>query len=149
MIKEPLDMEVWENYKKTVIPLKKKKKSEEVQFFGASGGLPSLSLIRRRHRALEMKRANEVLADSLDLHHLTLQKAYEKVLFFIDAHFQKGTKEVVIITGKGLREEGVLKKNLPLWLEKEYFREKVKDCLPVRDSVGQAGSFRVFLKRKK
>ncbi len=149
MIKELSDMKIWEDYKKTVQPLKKTKRSR-CFLSGARDALPSLSFIRRRFDVLATnKMKNGSLSDSLDLHHLTLQEAYEKVLSFIDAHFQKGSKEVLIITGKGLKTEGALKKNLPLWLEKEYFRKKIREYLPVKDSLGQFGSFKVFLKRKK
>src|SRR5690606_37704876 len=63
---------------------------------------------------------------TLDLHGMTREKAHRSLLTFIESHWNRGSRCLLVITGKGLRTtgedgqpRGVLREALPEWLAGE------------------------------
>ena len=79
---------------------------------------------------------------SLDLHGMTIEQAYRQTKEFIGSHHLLGTKQVVIICGKG----GRIAHELPLWCRRF---DQISKISPITDSRGEHGSYRVVLKIKK
>jgi len=81
------------------------------------------------------------LKKSLDLHGMTVQQAYHRTEEFIGSHHRLGTKQVVIICGKG----GRIAYELPLWCNRFG---QISKIIPIVDSRGEHGSYRIVLKVK-
>ena len=90
---------------------------------------------------------------TLDLHGHTQATAHRALDAFIDAAYESGKRCVRVVTGKGLRlntgEIGVLRQNVPKWLNGSRLRPKVLafSHAPPRD--GGEGALYVLLKRKR
>ncbi len=100
-------------------------------------------------------------SNRLDLHGMSAEEAFIAVKNFIDsAHAQK-IHEIEIITGVGGRGDadfriangfskiGVLKRELPIWLEREEIKCKISSFAPALSNPLKNGAFRVFLKKRK
>lgn len=96
---------------------------------------------------------------TLDLHGLKQQAAHFRLMHFIVRAFDDGHKAVLIITGKGSRGDesgvmpserrGVLRTQVPLWLEETPMRQFVRGVKSAGPRHGGAGALYVLIKRKK
>lgn len=77
----------------------------------------------------------------IDLHGLKLNDAFIAVKKFLTMHFELGTKQVQIITGK----RGSMSRELPIWCEQFPSVSKIQ---PIYDSTGSCGSYKIYLKRR-
>ena len=66
----------------------------------------------------------------LDLHGMTEASAYKALTRFIAACVKDGQHLTLIITGKGRQGDGILRRNLPLWLETPALRRHVIAIAP-------------------
>ena len=80
----------------------------------------------------------EPLAKTLDLHGITLQKAWQLTIDFIEQHKIQKTKNIIIITGKS----GAIASEFPTWMKLNL---QVKRIEPILDRNQEVGSFRVWL----
>ncbi len=125
------DLLVWDELIKSVTPLFKK---EDIKVDDVS--------VKR----LKIKpRPERIIQNIVDLHGLVLQEAYECVLKFVTVHYLLGTKTISVITGKGLFEEGKIKKEIPLWLDTPVFKEKIASY----EWINAGGTVRINLKKSK
>ena len=97
----------------------------------------------------------------LDLHGLTLDQANRAVKKFIIQCFEEGYKNLLIITGKGIRSKvqnnpylsekmSVLKYSVPEFLKSDKeLLNKIKDIKTAEIKDGGEGAFYIFLKQKK
>ena len=65
----------------------------------------------------KLKRGQLSLEGRLDLHGMTQAEAFNALHRFLQRAAADGKRTVLVITGKGLRSEGVLRRMVPLWLE--------------------------------
>lgn len=86
-----------------------------------------------------------LLQNTLDLHGLTVQEAYNTVRRFFCLHHQAQTKIISIITGKGIQGTGLIKKEILFWLETPFFKDKVHSF----KWINEGGTLEIQLKRKK
>tara|TARA_R110002124_G_scaffold287216_1_gene471479 strand:+ start:171350 stop:171973 length:624 start_codon:yes stop_codon:yes gene_type:complete len=91
---------------------------------------------------------------TLDLHGLYQQQAYEKVTAFITQSSARNMRCIMIITGKGQkksdgynREDGILKKSLPDWLEQPSLKSKILKIQQAQRFHGGSGACYILLKR--
>ena len=126
------DLAYWSAFISSIKPLKTKKGIEKVK--------PVL-----KERLKIKPRPEKKLSFILDLHGLTLQEAHVTVLKFITLHFSLSSKSILIITGKGLKGEGKIKKEISLWLETPKFKEKISKY----EMENEGGAIRVYLKKEK
>jgi DNA-nicking Smr family endonuclease len=73
--------------------------------------------------------------------------AYEAVQDFIDRAHRAGARHVLIITGKGRSSEGILRAQLPHWLNEPGLRRMVVGIAQASPNRGGSGVFHVVLKR--
>jgi DNA-nicking Smr family endonuclease len=91
----------------------------------------------------------------LDLHGFTCDEAREMVAGFIASHYSRGSRFLLIITGKGtFRKEGeeragVLKGALPSWLSEPDIRPYILAFDTAKAKHGGSGAFYVLLRRKR
>lgn len=75
---------------------------------------------------LNVRKTAKILLYTLDLHGKTLEEAHALTQTFLDRHFKKGSKQVTIITGKGLNNTGKIKNEIEFWFETPPFKEKIR-----------------------
>lgn len=138
---KPADWRLWEEFKKTVQPLKR--------LFTAS--LPDVSDLQKGVLPPKKKRFSHIIRHridlpyTLDLHGFTVQEAYETLCRFTDHHFERGTHHVHVITGRGLNTTGAIKKEVLLWLDTPFFTERISSFQWINGN----GALKIDLKRKK
>ncbi len=94
-------------------------------------------------------RGREPIDARIDLHGLTQAEAHAALSRFLHAASARGARLVLIITGKGTRSgEGVLKRQVPLWLALPEFRELVIGFEGAHAAHGGEGALYVRLRRR-
>ncbi len=107
---------------------------------------PLESIEPNRRRRLDLGR--ETLAASLDLHGLSQEAARDRLIAFIRRRRQDNARAILVITGKGLRGDGILRRQVPQWLAEAPLRELVAGISEAHPKKGGAGALYVVLRRK-
>ena len=81
----------------------------------------------------------------------TQAEAHDALLHFLERAFKQGKRKVLIITGKGMTQSksGILKANVPRWLNEPAFRRLVLALSQARPEHGGEGALYVLLKRQR
>ena len=112
--------------------------------------LPALAPLGRRTKQ-RLARGTESIDGRLDLHGRTQAQAHAALLSFLRSAQTNGAKNVLVITGKGARaaqgEQGVLKRQVPLWLKLPEFREFVVGF--ERAHIGHGGEGALYVRLRK
>ena len=128
-MKTTKDMHLWDEVTKTVTPIEKaraRRPFEKLFFF---------------------LKPKTQLSPKLDLHGKTVQAAFDDFGDFIAAHKKLGTKRICIVTGKGIKGEGILKKEFPMWLDRPDIKSKISKVeVPPPNNEG---ALFIYLKRDK
>lgn len=83
----------------------------------------------------------------IDLHGMTQEEAHSRLFRFVEGAHLAGKRTVLVITGKGVRGEGVLKQAVPRWLAEPVFRKRV---IGFREAhVSHGGSGALYLRIRK
>jgi DNA-nicking Smr family endonuclease len=91
---------------------------------------------------------------TLDLHGMTLAAAERAVRRFLEEAVALDMRLVLIVTGKGLRQEsgriveGRIRAEFPGWLARADNRAKVRGLKPAHLRHGGSGAFYVLLRRR-
>jgi DNA-nicking Smr family endonuclease len=99
----------------------------------------------RRHRIV---RAREEITARLDLHGLTQDNAKTVLEGFLQRAYAEGSRAVLVITGKGVQGDGILKRMAPQWLAAPHLAHIVAGISDAARHHGGAGALYVALKRK-
>jgi DNA-nicking Smr family endonuclease len=86
----------------------------------------------------------------IDLHAMTEEQAHRALTGFLAAAQAAGRRSVLVITGKGFRgagRVGVLKTNVPRWLNEEPTRGRVLAFTHATQADGGEGALYVLLRR--
>ncbi|WP_371418219.1 Smr/MutS family protein [Roseivivax sp. THAF30] len=103
-----------------------------------------------------MKRGKLKPDARLDLHGMTLDRAHPALTRFIFASQARGHRLVLVITGKGQREDpydpaprrrGVLKTQVPQWLRMPPLATAVLQISEAHIRHGGGGAYYVYLRR--
>lgn len=96
----------------------------------------------------KMRKGRLPLEGTLDLHGMTQERAFAALLRFVRAAVAQEKRTLLVITGKGARGEGVLRRLLPLWLEEEPFLKSHRLALtPAQPKDGGSGAFYLRLRK--
>jgi DNA-nicking Smr family endonuclease len=89
--------------------------------------------------------------ERLDLHGLTQEKAHRALTRFIARAYTAGVRSIIIITGKGKVSEGggVLRTQVPQWLNTPAIRPRILAFTPAQPKDGGAGALYVLLRRQR
>ncbi|MDX2074263.1 MAG: Smr/MutS family protein [Alphaproteobacteria bacterium] len=93
--------------------------------------------------------SNQQLSTTLDLHGLTLEQAHRRLVVFIEAHVKNGSRELLVITGKGKGGEGALMHEVPRWLTLSDMKAHISMVSKAKPQQGGEGALIVRLRRKK
>jgi DNA-nicking Smr family endonuclease len=102
----------------------------------------------------KLGRGTEAIDARIDLHGLTQADAHAALAHFLRRAQRDGARVVLVITGKGARpgsdphaERGVLKRQVPLWLESSELRSFVVGFEAAGAGHGGAGALYVRVRR--
>lgn len=105
-----------------------------------------------------MKRGKLVPEGRLDLHGMTLDQAHGALVRYILTAQARGFRLVLVITGKGEREDpydpmprrrGVLKTQVPLWLRMPPVAQAVLQVTEAHRKHGGGGAYYVYLRKRR
>lgn len=97
--------------------------------------------------AQRLLRAYGPVEATLDLHGMGRVEAYGAVHHMLERAHQAGQRHVLIITGKGRLGEGILRAQLPHWLNEPGLRARVVGMAQATPNNGGSGVYHVILKR--
>ena len=66
---------------------------------------------------------------------------------FINNSFENGKRLLLVITGKGQKGEGVIKKNIINWLNAKNIRNKILAVNHASNKHGGSGAFYILLRK--
>lgn len=96
----------------------------------------------------KVRRGKVEVSASFDLHGHTQDSAWRALPVFLMREQARGSRCVIVITGKGKLGEGVLRRNFLRWLEMPEARSLVSGYAGAHPRHGGAGAFYVFLRRR-
>jgi DNA-nicking Smr family endonuclease len=164
---------LWDTVTRAIVPLRqrKAKKREEPPLAGPSPlpakparaakivpasapklQAPPLAPLGRRMRS-RLARGSESIDDRIDLHGMTQADAHAALAHFLRRAQARGARVVLVITGKGIRadsdyaERGVLRRQVPHWLESAVLRPLVVGFESAGAGHGGTGALYVRLRR--
>src|SRR6266516_634578 len=113
---------------------------------------PPLAPIGRRERS-HLSRGRKEIDARLDLHGMTQTRAHHRLLTFLQRAHRDGFTFVLVITGKGRAgadpERGVLRRQVPQWLNLPEFRSLVVGFEEAHIGHGGEGALYVRIRRSK
>jgi len=99
----------------------------------------------RRHR---IAKERDPIGARLDLHGLTHDRARSTLERFLARAWDEGYRAVLVITGKGVQGDGVLRRAAPEWLAAPHLAHIVAGISEAHRKHGGEGALYVALKRK-
>ncbi|MCG8400347.1 MAG: Smr/MutS family protein [Firmicutes bacterium] len=105
-----------------------------------------------KRTAQRMRRGQLPIEGRIDLHGLTQEEAHRALSSFLAGSQNAGRRCVLVVTGKGLRPDGqtgVLRQNVPRWLNAPSNRGRVLAFSYAQIKDGGEGALYVLLRRKK
>ena len=113
---------------------------------------PPLAPLARRERA-QLSRGRKEIDARLDLHGMTQTRAHRELFGFLQRAHSDGLTFVLVITGKGRAgadpERGVLRRQVPQWLNLPEFRSLVVGFEEAHVGHGGEGALYVRIRRSK
>lgn len=100
---------------------------------------------RRKHR---IAREREPIGARLDLHGLDQDRARAVLEGFLLRAWDEGYRAVLVITGKGVQGDGILRRRTPEWLAAPHLAHIVAGISEAARHHGGEGALYVALKRK-
>jgi len=99
-------------------------------------------------RMRRLTREREAVGPRLDLHGLTQDEARARLIGFLRRAHDDGWRAAMVITGKGSRGDGVLRRYTPEWLASPDLRDIVAGVAEAHRRHGGEGALYVALKRR-
>ncbi len=96
---------------------------------------------------LQKIKNSKIPLKTLDLHGYTTQEAFNKVQETIITAYNQNIRGLLIITGKGKNNEGVLKKIMPEYLKHDIMRMYVVGIEEALPKHGGSGALYVYLRK--
>ncbi|MBV8593955.1 MAG: Smr/MutS family protein [Caulobacteraceae bacterium] len=98
-------------------------------------------------RLRRLERGRDALTARLDLHGHTETTGRAALTDFLLRLHAEGRREALVITGKGARGDGILRRRTPAWLAEPPLRAIVAGVSPAHRRHGGDGALYVALKR--
>jgi len=99
-------------------------------------------------RMRRLTRERDLLGPRLDLHGLDQDQARARLTDFLGRARDEGWRAVLVITGKGSRGDGILRRMTPEWLAAPGLRDLVAGVSEAHRRHGGQGALYVALKRR-
>ena len=101
-----------------------------------------------RADARRIRSGKAAIDGRIDLHGMTLAQAELSLREFLIAASSSGFRTVIVVTGKGRGGMGVIRQNLPGWLQLPPLRERVLAYCRAQPRDGGTGAYYVRLRGK-
>ncbi|HSV28888.1 MAG TPA: Smr/MutS family protein [Candidatus Omnitrophota bacterium] len=102
-----------------------------------------------KRTAERMKGGDMAIDGRIDLHGMTQDAAHGALLSFVARSYDSGRRCVLVITGKGREGSGVLRAQVPRWLNQSPLRERILSFSYARPQHGGEGALYVLIKRRR
>ena len=109
---------------------------------------PPTAPIQNRGKERRIRRGQTPISGTLDLHGHSQISAQSLLLSFLTSQRQQGASCVLVITGKGRRGEGVLRRQLLTWLGTGEARTLVNGYSQAHRKHGGSGAWYLFLRKQ-
>ncbi len=100
------------------------------------------------NRRRRIARGREAIALRLDLHGFDQDRARARLMDVLARAQAEGGRAVLVITGKGVQGQGVLRRRVPEWLGEPHLRDVVAGFAVADRRHGGEGAIYVALKRR-
>ncbi len=97
----------------------------------------------------KIKRGQIKIDLTLDLHGYKKNEAYLELKNAINHAYNNGIRVVLVITGKGRQNKGVLKLNLPEWLSSIEIQKFILGFSHAKPQHGGEGAYYILIRRKR
>lgn len=98
---------------------------------------------------IKLLNKNRIEPDGIiDLHGYNLKEAKIKLITYVFQAFNNNKRNILIITGKGLNKTGLLKKEVPIWLNQKEVKKILISYENAPRSFGGEGALVIRLKNK-
>ena len=121
---------------------KSKKRSRQLNDLKLGQGV---AISKKNYRNLSKGNVN--IDDKLDLHGYRELEANNLLVEFINNSFENGKRLLLVITGKGQKGEGVIKKNIINWLNAKNIRNKILAVNHASNKHGGSGALYILLRK--
>lgn len=157
------DRAIWKRVTRTVTPkpdyAQKQESADFAKMLQARGPYMRVtpqarSVKTQRHKTVEptqdkrVRRGRVDIERRIDLHDMTRDQARPALFNAVRAAYARGEKCLLVITGKGLRLNGVLRQTFPNWINADEIRPMIASYAQSHIRHGGTGAWYVFLKRK-
>lgn len=102
-----------------------------------------------RRTADRFRRGKMAVDGRIDLHGMTQEQAHGALHHFIESRYATGARCVLVITGKGARGEGILRRAVPRWLNDARLRPLILSFSHAQIPDGGEGALYVLLRRQR
>lgn len=110
---------------------------------------PDRSLTIDKSTLAKLKRGDIVIDARIDLHGMTQAHAHEALDHFVDRGAARGARLLLVITGKGMGGDGVLRQMLPRWLRAGPHAARILRIEPAHVRHGGGGAWYVYLRKRR
>ena len=107
-----------------------------------------VSAPQNRQNERSIRRGKQAIAASFDLHGHTRESAFQTLPRFLEREQARGSRCVIVITGKGKAGGGVLRQAFIQWLDLPEARALISGFAPAHAKHGGGGAWYVFLRRR-
>ena len=108
---------------------------------------PQPSKVQNRQNERRVRRGKQTITASFDLHGFNQEDAWRALPQFLAREQRRGSRCVIIITGKGRYGEGVLRRNFLHWIETKEARHLISGYAPAHQRHGGGGAWYVYLRK--
>lgn len=111
------------------------------------GAMPGID----KRQGERFRRGQLPIEGKIDLHGRTQAEAHDALQHFIERAHKAGKRQLLVITGKGMTQSksGILKTNVPRWLNEAPMRRLILAISQARPEHGGEGALYILLKRTK
>lgn len=102
-----------------------------------------------RRSAERLKRGDMEIEADIDLHGMTQDQAHGALIAFIQRCWQAQRRCVLVVTGKGTQGYGVLRAQVPRWLNQSPLRERILGFSYAQPRHGGDGALYVLIRRQR
>ena len=120
----------------------------------SSAGSPTLATYAGidRNTAERFRKGEMAMDGTIDLHGMSREKAHVALSGFIRHHYDRGSRCLLAITGKGFRQNGeqgrgILREMLPQWLAEPGLRGIILAFDVAKPKHGGSGAYYILLRR--
>lgn len=153
---KPEEKKVWKHVSKTVTPRRQKSAKPmptRAEFSALIRLPPDVPLSARPlpqsldiNKDKKVRRGRVEVESKIDLHDMTQDEAKPALYKAIARASRRNYRCVLVVTGKGLRLNGVLRRNFPSWIEDPLIRPLISTYAQAHVRHGGTGAWYVFLK---